>query len=114
MRRMALDALVLLALVLAVGRAHAEPRRVAFQFDPPEPIVMPLRIEAAGIQIGAVFVRDDMDVATLNAAGRIEPERACFTVAVYDASGQAARYMERRGCGRVIWLPIAGQALAQP
>jgi hypothetical protein len=95
---------LLLVLLVLAGRAAAEPRRVAFVFDPPAPIVMPLRIEAAGVQIGDVILSDDRDVASINATGWIDPAAACFTVAVMDASGQTAQYAARRGCGRTIWL----------
>lgn len=92
----------LLGALLWAGVGRAEPRRLAFVFDPPAPIVMPLRIEAAGLTVGDVYVRDDMDVASVNAMGS---ERACYTLVITDASGQQATFQDRRDCGLTVWLP---------
>lgn len=74
---------------------------LALYWDAPQPLVQPLRIESVGVQIGAVYVADD--VASINL---IPPQRACWSVTATDASGQTATWRESRDCRKTTYLPF--------
>jgi hypothetical protein len=98
----------MIRLIFILALLYPTPPVMPPPWEPPQPLTLPLRVEATGGADVLPIVRGDNQIASINI--RPADGQACWRVNVWDQAGQQYAASSPRGsCGRRVFIPFTAQ-----